>query len=52
MAESAEKMIALFEEMGIDIHFEGDVDEERTRQISIDSMLKQEKITQIYIIGE
>lgn len=52
VAESAEKMIALFEEMGIDIHFEGDVDEERTRQISIDSMLKQEKITQIYIIGE
>lgn len=47
VAESAEKMIALFEEMGIDMHFEGDVDEERIRQISIDSVLKQEEITQI-----
>ena len=42
--ESAEKMVALFEEMGIDMYFEGDVDETRICQIPIDSVLNQDEV--------
>lgn len=42
--ESAEKMIALFEEMGISMYFDGDVDETRICQIPIDSVLEQGEV--------
>ena len=41
---SAAKMVALFEELGIDMYFEGDVDGEKIRQIPIESILSQEEI--------
>lgn len=48
--ESAEKMVKLFEEMGVDMYFEGDVDETRICQIPIDSILNQEDI--IWMVKE
>lgn len=42
--ESTEKMIALFEEMGIDMYFEGDADEEKICQIPLESVLSREEI--------
>ncbi len=47
VADSAKKMIALFEEMGIDMYFEGDVDEEKIRQVPVESMLKHEELVQM-----
>lgn len=39
VAESADKMVALFTELGVDMYFDGTVDEEHIRQISVDSAL-------------
>lgn len=40
-------LTTLFEEMGIDMYFDGSVDEDRIRQLPINSVLKQEEITQM-----
>lgn len=42
--ESADKMTALFEELGIDMYFDGDADEAKIRQVPVESVLKQEEI--------
>lgn len=47
VAGAAEKMIALFEELGIDMYFDGELDEEKLRQVPIKSILKQEELVQI-----
>ena len=44
---SAAKMVALFEELGIDMYFEGDADETRICQIPIDSVLGQDEVIRI-----
>lgn len=43
-------MVKLFEEMGVDMYFEGDVDETRICQIPIDSIMNQEDI--IWMVKE
>ena len=43
VAESADRMVNLFQDLGVDMYFDGDVDEERIAQIPIDSVLKQEE---------
>ena len=42
--ESADKMAALFEEMGIDMYFDGDADEAKICQVPVEAVLKQEEI--------
>lgn len=42
--ESADKMTALFEELGIDMYFDGDADGEKICQVPVESVLKQEEI--------
>lgn len=44
VAESAEKMIELFEEMGVDMYFDGVADGEKIRRIAVETMLNQEEI--------
>ncbi|MEY8335866.1 iron-containing alcohol dehydrogenase [Lachnospiraceae bacterium 47-T17] len=44
---SAAKLVALFEELGIDMYFEGDADETRICQIPIDSVLDQDEVIRI-----
>lgn len=48
--ESTNKMIALFSELGVDMYFDGKLDEDRIRQISIDTKLSMEE--RISIIKE
>lgn len=43
IAESADKMVALFTELGVDMYFDGTVDEEYIRQISVDSALSMDE---------
>lgn len=45
--ESAERMVAFFEEMGIDMYFDGDVDEIHISQIPIDSLLNEDEMIQM-----
>ena len=42
--ESADKMTALFEELGIDMYFDGDADEAEIRQVPVETGLKQEEV--------
>lgn len=43
--ESADKMTEMFEEMGIDMYFDGDADEEKISQVPVESILNQKEIT-------
>lgn len=43
IVESANKMIAMFTELGVDMYFNGSVDEEHIRQISVDSALSMDE---------
>lgn len=45
---SAAKMVALFEELGITMYFEGDADKEKICRIPVESVLSQEEI--IYMV--
>ena len=42
--ESADKMTRLFEELGIDMYFDGDANETKIRQVPVETVLKQEEI--------
>ena len=50
VAESADKMIAMFAELGVDMYFDGSADEERIRQISVDSVLSMDQ--RVHMIRE
>ena len=41
---SVDKMVALFQDLGVDMYFDGDADEEHICRIPINSVLKQEEI--------
>lgn len=43
IAQSADKMVALFTELGVDMYFDGNVDEEHIRHISVDSALSMDE---------
>lgn len=45
IAESTEKITTLFSELGIDMYFDGEVDEKAIAGISIDTMLSTEEVT-------
>ncbi len=42
--ESADRMVRLFEELGIDMYFDGDADEAKIRQVPAETVLKQEEV--------
>lgn len=42
--ESADKMTKLFEALGIDMYFDGDANEEKIRQVPVESVLKKEEL--------
>lgn len=42
--ESADKMVRLFEELGIDMYFDGDANEAKIRQVPVETVLKQEEV--------
>lgn len=44
MEESADKMTALFEELGIGMYFDGDADEAKIRQVPAQTVLKEEEV--------
>ncbi len=46
-AESAGRLVSLFQTLGVDMYFDGDVSEERIRQIEIETMLNMEEICEI-----
>ena len=46
-AESTEKIVELFVDMGIDMYFDGETDQEHINSVSIDSMLKPEEIVRL-----
>ena len=45
IAESTEKITTLFSELGIDMYFDGEVDEKAIAGISIDTVLSTEEVT-------
>jgi len=47
IVDSVKKMIKLFTDLRIDMYFNGGIDEERIKQVSIHSILKQEEIVGI-----
>ncbi len=47
VAESTEKLVELFTDMGIDMYFNGELDKERISSVSVDSMLKPEEIVRL-----
>lgn len=49
IAESAQKMIDLFSSLGVDMYFDGEVSEERVRQVPIESALKQNEILGVLV---
>lgn len=47
IAESANRMIELFSELGVDMYFDGETNEERINQVPINSSLKSDEIAEI-----
>ena len=45
ISESTEKITTLFSELGIDMYFDGEVDEKAISGISIDTVLSTEEVT-------
>ncbi len=50
IAESVDKMVALFTELGVDMYFDGSADEEQIRKIPVDSVLSMNR--RVRMIGE
>lgn len=44
VAESADKMVELFAELGVDMYFDGEVQKDRISQIPIETMLTQDEV--------
>lgn len=44
IAESVQKMITLFTELGIDMYFDGDLNEESTAQVPVETALSSEEV--------
>lgn len=47
VAELVNKMVSIFQTLGVDMYFDGDVSEERIHQIKIETMLNTEEIHEI-----
>lgn len=49
IAESVQKMVELFSDLGVDMYFDGEVSKERICQVPVDSALEQNEISDIIL---